>query len=132
MPEPPESAACPFCNVDPSIVIWENDLAVAFPDGFPVSSGHALVVPRRHVASWFDTTPEERQAIMEAIDAVRGGIQERLSPDGWNIGINDGAAAGQTVMHLHVHLIPRYDGDVPDPRGGIRGVIPDLACYWDE
>lgn len=98
-------------------------------DGFPASPHHALLVPKRHVATWFDASPEERRELTEAIDIARARILERASPDGYNVGFNVGSAGGQTVFHLHVHVIPRYAGDVPDPRGGIRHVIPAKANY---
>lgn len=128
MPDP----TCPFCPPDEERVFHATDLAVALWDEFPVSPGHALVIPRRHVASWFDATREERLAILDSIDVAKSAVERERRPDGWNIGINVGAAAGQTVFHLHVHLIPRYDGDVPDPRGGIRHVLPERADYWSE
>jgi superfamily II DNA or RNA helicase/diadenosine tetraphosphate (Ap4A) HIT family hydrolase len=102
---------------------------VACWDAYPVSPGHALVVPLRHVATWFEATAEERLEIVQAVDRAKEEIERRHAPDGYNIGINVGAAAGQTVFHLHVHVIPRYAGDVPDPRGGIRHVIPARANY---
>ncbi len=98
-------------------------------DRFPVAAGHALVIPRRHVTTWFDATPEEHGALVAAIERVRQEILQRHKPDGFNIGINVGAAAGQTVFHLHIHIIPRYHGDVPDPRGGVRHVIPGKGNY---
>ena len=123
---------CPFCSLeDADRVFHRDDLVVSLWDGFPVSPGHALVVPRRHVAGWFEATPDEQAALVRPLDAARAAVLERHSPDGFNIGVNVGAAAGQTVFHLHVHLIPRYAGDVPDPRGGVRRVIPDRASYWD-
>ena len=121
---------CPFCPPDEDRVFHATDLAVALWDGFPVSPGHVLVIPRRHVSSWFGATREEQAALLEAIEAGKSAVERDRSPDGWNLGVNVGAAAGQTVFHLHVHLIPRYDGDVPDPRGGIRHVVPGKADYW--
>ncbi|MBT9556603.1 MAG: HIT family protein [Myxococcales bacterium] len=109
--------------------IASNDLAFAIFDGFPVSPGHALLVPRRVVPTWFDATREEQSALMALIDDVKRVLDARFKPDGYNIGINAGVAAGQTVMHVHVHLIPRYHGDVPDPRGGIRHLIPGKGNY---
>ncbi len=125
------TGGCPFCEPDIAKVFYEDPLIRCIWDGFPVSAGHALLVPRRHVASWFDTTPPERLALIEAIDRAKAEIERARSPDGYNIGVNVGAAAGQTVFHLHVHVIPRYRGDVPDPRGGVRHVIPGKARYWD-
>jgi diadenosine tetraphosphate (Ap4A) HIT family hydrolase len=99
-------------------------------DGFPVSPGHALLVPRRHVATWFDATLEERIELAEAVEVARTAILQRHRPDGFNVGMNLGSAAGQTVPHLHLHVIPRYAGDVEDPRGGVRWVVPSKAAYW--
>jgi diadenosine tetraphosphate (Ap4A) HIT family hydrolase len=120
---------CPFCSFKHFRVIIGNDLALALRDEHPVSAGHTLVLPRRHVSSWFEVTDDERLAIIELLDQVRERLDAERSPDGYNIGINDGVAAGQTIMHLHVHLIPRYKGDVEDPRGGVRHVIPDRGNY---
>jgi diadenosine tetraphosphate (Ap4A) HIT family hydrolase len=103
---------------------------LALWDAFPVSPGHALIVPARHVASWFDATAAERAEMVELIASARASVLRDRSPDGWNVGMNLGAAAGQTVMHLHVHLIPRHAGDVADPRGGVRWVVPARADYW--
>ena len=124
------TASCAFCTLRAGRIILENDLAVAFRDGFPVSPGHTLVIPRRHVASFFDTTEAERAALLALLDAAKAGIDEEFRPDGYNVGINDGPAAGQTVPHLHLHLIPRFSGDKEDPRGGVRWIIPDKARYW--
>lgn len=108
----------------------ENEHAFWIRDGFPVSQGHSLVIPKRHIASFFETTDVERSSLMELLAAAKTAAEAELQPDGYNIGINDGAAAGQTVPHLHIHLIPRFDGDMPDPRGGVRWVIPAKADYW--
>ena len=124
------ASRCPFCSLVETRIIAGLDLAIACWDAFPVSPGHALIVPRRHVASWTEATPDEKAAILSAIDVARVHIDERHRPDGYNIGFNDGIAAGQTVMHLHVHVIPRYAGDVPDPRGGVRWVLGAKAAYW--
>ena len=91
--------------------------------------GHLLILPRRHVAGFFDASANERAALIELLDAGKALLDERYRPDGYNIGVNVGAAAGQTVLHLHVHLIPRYRGDVAEPRGGVRGVIPARQNY---
>ena len=124
------SLSCPFCSLPASRVIGENEHALWMRDAYPVSPGHSLVVPKRHIASFFEATLPEREAILALVDEARACAEAELRPDGYNIGINDGAAAGQTVAHLHVHLIPRYAGDVPDPRGGLRWVIPGKADYW--
>jgi diadenosine tetraphosphate (Ap4A) HIT family hydrolase len=109
-----------------------NENAIAINDGFPVSLGHILIVPKRHIASFFDATKEEQTSMFDLLAKMRQRIQADLNPDGFNIGINDGTAAGQTVMHLHIHLIPRYNGDMPDPRGGVRWIYPDKTAYWDK
>ena len=121
---------CPFCNLPRERVLVENDLAFAFRDGYPVSEGHTLVVPRRHVASFFETTEGEQAAMLDLLRRARAELDVSLQPAGYNVGINDGVAAGQTVMHVHAHLIPRYEGDRDDPRGGVRWVIPEKADYW--
>jgi diadenosine tetraphosphate (Ap4A) HIT family hydrolase len=121
---------CPFCNLDKSRIIMTNDHAVAFHDGFPVTLGHSLIVPKRHITSFFETIREEQAALFDLLAEMRQLLLEERSPDGFNIGINDGAAAGQTVMHLHIHLIPRYSGDTDDPRGGVRWIMPRTAPYW--
>lgn len=120
---------CPFCNLKESDALLSSELAVAFFDGYPVNPGHVLVIPRRHEANFFDLTEEERIDIFRLVDKVRELIAERYTPDGFNVGVNVGAAAGQTIFHAHVHLIPRYKGDVPQPRGGVRGVIPEKQQY---
>ena len=124
------SIDCPFCHDHRRRVLVESEFAIAIPDGYPVSEGHILVIPKRHVASLFDLPEEEQAAIWGLVAEVRRRVVERYRPDGFNIGLNDGKAAGQTVMHAHVHVIPRRDGDVTDPRGGVRWVVPDKAAYW--
>jgi ATP adenylyltransferase len=121
---------CPFCTPDPHRVFRESDLVLGLWDNFPVSPGHALLVPRRHIALWPDATPAEQQALTAAISDAMRAIAAAHDPDGYNIGINVGEAAGQTVAHLHMHVIPRYRGDVADPRGGVRWVLPQHAAYW--
>lgn len=120
---------CPFCELEKGRVFWEGELAFGLWDGYPVNPGHALIIPRRHVASWFEATDEEKGALMAGVEKAKAVIEETLRPDGYNIGVNVGAAAGQTVFHLHVHLIPRYQGDVPNPRGGVRNVIHARGNY---
>jgi diadenosine tetraphosphate (Ap4A) HIT family hydrolase len=125
-----EVKTCPFCTLKPDRILGENLHAVWIRDGFPISSGHSLVIPKRHFDSFFETTNDERQALMSLLDEAKAAADRESSPDGFNIGINDGLAAGQTVLHLHVHLIPRFVGDTPDPRGGVRWIIPEKADYW--
>lgn len=123
---------CPFCNIADDRVRYANDLTVAIRDAYPVSPGHTLVILRRHVESFFDATEEEHAAILEAVRAVKSAVDRERAPDGFNIGVNVGAAAGQTVPHVHVHVIPRHAGDVPDPRGGVRHCIPGKGYYKAE
>ena len=125
------SKPCPSCKPVPSGFVSSNDVALACDDNFPVSPGHALAIPKRHVGSWFDLTGEERNAVLELLDRLRERVIEIHKPAAFNIGINDGAAAGQTVPHVHVHLIPRYEGDQRDARGGVRRIFPDKAAYWE-
>ena len=120
---------CPFCTVPAERVIDSNDLAFVIEDAFPVSPGHALVVSQRHVESFFDLTEDEVLAIVALLHPAKARLDERDRPGGYNVGINIGPHAGQTVMHVHVHLIPRHAGDVPEPDGGVRNVIPGKARY---
>ena len=121
---------CPFCKAESERdIIASSSLSVAFFDGFPVSPGHALIIPKRHVSSFFDLSKEEQQDLLNLTDRVKQIVEERYHPDGYNIGINVGEAAGQSIFHVHMHLIPRYQGDVPNPRGGVRGVIPAKQNY---
>jgi diadenosine tetraphosphate (Ap4A) HIT family hydrolase len=113
---------CPFCNDEGAVLT--TALAYARLDKHPVARGHLLILPRRHVADWFETTPAERQAIWTLADDARGLLTRQYAPDGFNLGINVGEVAGQTIFHVHLHLIPRYRGDVENPRGGVRAVIP--------
>jgi diadenosine tetraphosphate (Ap4A) HIT family hydrolase len=128
-PTVPPSTACPFCAPPEARVFYRSDIVVGLWDSYPVSPGHALLVPCRHVPTWFDASENERAALLALLDVAKAEIDKRFRPDGYNIGINCGAAAGQTVFHLHVHLIPRFAGDVADPRGGVRYVIPAKANY---
>ncbi|MCM2334674.1 MAG: HIT family protein [Anaeromyxobacteraceae bacterium] len=122
---------CPFCQrLALPDLLAESPLAVAFKDAYPVSPGHALIVPKRHVADLFELTPEEQAALWQLLPEVKARLDARHGPAGYNIGVNLGAAAGQTVGHVHVHLIPRYFEDVADPRGGVRWVLPERAAYW--
>ena len=123
---------CPFCALPPSRILGENDHAVWIRDGFPVSRGHSLIVSKRHVGSFFVISEDERSAILSLLDQAKAAAVAEFMPDGFNVGINDGPAAGQTVAHLHVHLIPRYRGDMADPRGGVRWVLPEKADYWSD
>jgi len=122
-------ADCPFCGIVRTIS-GENDLALAFRDMYPVSPGHTLVIPKRHVASYFACTPDEKAAIWSLVDEIQSELDdEYFLPDGFNVGLNDGAAAGQTVWHCHIHVIPRRVGDMDDPRGGIRHCVTGKGYY---
>jgi len=118
---------CVFCTMDKFEL--ENELAYAIFDKYPVNKGHMLIIPKRHTANYFDLTIEERLAIDKLLFQGKQLLDETYSPDGYNIGINCGEVAGQTIFHVHVHLIPRYKGDMEDPRGGVRGVIPEKMKY---
>jgi len=124
--------ACVFCDrlARPDLVA-ENGLAVAFLDAFPLNPGHCLIVPRRHEPDFLALTPEEQSAIWTLVEPVRRYVEVEWAPDGYNIGVNVREAAGQTVAHAHLHVIPRRHGDVPDARGGIRWVVPAKARYWE-
>lgn len=121
---------CPFCTLPTERIIDSNDLAIVIRDGFPITQGHTLIIPKRHAGSFFDTSDEEKLALFELIEHAKLKLNQEFHPDSYNIGINDGPAAGQTVPHLHIHLIPRYKGDQEDPRGGVRWIIPSKAKYW--
>ena len=123
---------CPFCMLPAERILILADEALVIRDAFPVSPGHTLVIPRRHIGSFFELSDAERTCVVELLAQAKAELDLSFQPDGFNIGINDGAAAGQTVQHLHLHLIPRYLGDVPDPRGGVRWVMPGKAKYWVE
>lgn len=122
-----DQTSSPF--LDPQKWISENELAAALRDTYPVSPGHTLIVPKRIVASFFDLTEKELTACWALLLKERERLDGDLQPAGYNVGINIGATAGQTVYHAHIHLIPRFDGDHPNPRGGVRGVIPGKAQY---
>ena len=125
-------ASCPFCALPAERILLLADEALVIRDAFPVSPGHTLVVPRRHIGSFFELTDAERACMVELLAQAKAELDLSFQPHGFNIGINEGAAAGQTVPHLHLHLIPRYRGDAPDPRGGVRWVLPAKAKYWVE
>lgn len=125
-----ENQTCPFCNPDSEReLIVESATAYAMFDKFPVSMGHALIIPKKHCADYFDLTFKEQSACSFMLNTVRKIISTTFNPDGFNVGINVGEAAGQTISHVHIHLIPRYQGDVKEPRGGVRGVIPEKKNY---
>ena len=124
---------CPFCNINEKIdknrIIYEDSTWIAVLDGFPVSKGHTLLIPKRHCETYFDLNYVENGTLCATINVVKRILDTRYNPSGYNIGVNCGKSAGQTVMHCHIHIIPRYDGDIEDPRGGVRGVIPSKQKY---
>ena len=121
---------CPFCSAESEReLIASSSLSIAFFDGFPVSPGHAQIIPKWHISSFFDLSIEEQLDLLNLTDRVTRIVEERYNPDGYNIGINVGEAAGQSIFHVHLHLIPRYKGDVVNPRGGVRAVIPTKQNY---
>lgn len=121
---------CSFCKLDADRqIITESAMAYAIYDKYPVSAGHTLVIPKRHIANYFELTTKEQTACWLIINRVQKIVQQQHQPHGFNVGINVGTTAGQTVLHAHIHLIPRYEGDVDSPSGGIRGVIPDKQKY---
>lgn len=122
---------CVFCRqLATGDLVAGNALAAAFFDAFPLNPGHCLVVPRRHESNFLALSPDEQAAMWALVPTVRDRIESNHAPDGYNLGVNVGEAAGQTISHAHLHVIPRYHGDVPDPRGGIRLIIPATARYW--
>lgn len=125
------SEACPFCGLPSDRVTGRSQHAVALLDGYPVADGHSLVIPTRHVGSIFDLDESEYLDLWRLVRDVRRDLAAKYG-ESFNVGVNDGIAAGQTVMHAHVHVIPRVAGDVDDPRGGVRWIFPDRAAYWTE
>lgn len=125
-----ENPDCPFCNPDSEReLIVESATAYAIYDKFPVNVGHSLIIPKRHCADYFELSFKEQAACIFMVNKVKEIVSKRFNADGFNIGINVGEKAGQTVNHVHIHLIPRYNGDVAEPRGGVRGVIPNKQKY---
>ncbi|SMN11441.1 HIT family hydrolase [uncultured Candidatus Thioglobus sp.] len=126
------SDECIFCKLrNDERIIGECEHTITFIDNYPASLGHTLVVPKRHFATYFEATEIELLAIGKAVQLAKAILDDEFSPDAYNIGINNGLAAGQSVMHLHVHIIPRYKGDVEDPKGGVRWILKEKANYWD-
>lgn len=122
---------CVFCqNFMPNKKpLLQNKLAIAYFDEFPVSKGHILIISKRHATTFFDLTIEEQISLITLLNECKEYIDKKYNPDGYNVGLNCGEFAGQSVMHVHMHLIPRYKGDVSNPRGGIRGIIPNKKNY---
>ena len=121
---------CLFCNIPPVRIILENELAYAVRDGDPVTEMHSLIIPKRHISDYFDLTKEELIACDQLIRSLKDEISNSdNSVNGFNIGMNSGETAGQTIFHCHIHLIPRRTGDVDNPRGGVRNIIPGMGNY---
>ena len=123
---------CPFCKISTETILTAGSYCVAMLDQFPISPGHTLIIPRRHADSFFELTQEERTDMLALLDPVKSRLDAEHHPSGYNIGLNEGSAAGQTIMHVHLHVIPRYDGDQVDPRGGIRLIFPGKTRYWED
>lgn len=121
---------CPFCMIGEHVeVLCKTDIAMAILDSFPISPGHTLVIPKRHVPDYFELTAEEQNELWQLVNRCKLILQDRFHPDGFNIGINVGEMAGQSIFHVHIHLIPRYKGDVKNPKGGVRHIIPGKGYY---
>ena len=120
---------CPFCNIREDRIITSDELVYGIRDKYPVSPGHTLIITRRHVSDYFELTDDERRAMQAMLMKMKGMLDAELNPQGYNIGINVGRSAGQTIDHAHLHLIPRFEGDMPNPKGGVRGVIPEKQKY---
>lgn len=121
---------CPFCHIAFDVtILCETETALAILDRFPVSKGHTLIIPKRHTANYFDLSPEEQTELWTLVNQTKQKLHNLYHPDGYNVGININPAAGQTIFHVHIHLIPRYHNDTPHPRGGVRGVIPEKRGY---
>ena len=124
---------CPFCNIDKLVskdrIVYQDDTWIAIYDNYPVSQGHVLLIPKRHVKTFFELNILELESVGLTIGIIKMILDKKYHPTGYNIGANCGESAGQTVMHCHIHVIPRYDGDMDDPRGGVRGVIPGKQKY---
>ena len=120
---------CPFCKIEEEKILCENKHAYAIFDKYPVNKGHILVITKNHIRDYFSASKEEKEAIFTLMEECKDMLDEKYNPKGYNIGLNCGKEAGQTIMHLHLHLIPRYEGDIDDPTGGVRGVIPEKRVY---
>ncbi len=121
---------CIFCKIVDSDIVLSSKYSLAFYDKFPVNKGHLIIISRRHTSNYFDLPQIEKSDIWELVDKASELLKEKLSPTGFNIGINVNKSAGQTIHHVHIHLIPRFDNDVDDPTGGVRGVILSKQKYW--
>lgn len=121
---------CFFCSLDPSRILDSNAYCFMIRDDFPISPGHTLIIPKRHVGSFFELDAAEQHALLALLDSAKKSLDIEYQPDAYNLGLNDGPAAGQSIAHVHFHLIPRYAGDCDDPRGGVRWIVPAKANYW--
>lgn len=121
---------CIFCHIDPAKTVVENDFGIVVYDLHPVSNGHCIVIPNEHEWDYFSLPSSIRKGLDDLVVLAKEHLDAFYGPDGYNIGINNGSAAGQTIMHAHIHLIPRYMGDADDPRGGVRWIFPKRASYW--
>ena len=121
---------CFLCKLPSERIIAECKLTYTIRDGYELSPGHSLILPKRHMPTFFDVTVDEQAALFAAIQQAKQELDREFSPDGYNIGINNGEFAGQSIPHLHIHLIPRYRGDVENPKGGVRWALPERADYW--
>ena len=121
---------CPFCEIEESRVILESDIGLVIRDAFPISPGHTLVIPKKHIPSFFKLERADRDGLLDLLEKAKLNLDREYNPQSYNVGINDGPEAGQTIPHLHIHIIPRYRGDCEDPRGGVRWINPDKAKYW--
>lgn len=120
---------CIFCNVDKDRILFETTEWIAIYDRYPVTTGHTLLIPKEHFETFFDLPDRLKESLQFRMKDVKKILDDKFHPTGYNIGVNCGKSAGQTVMHCHIHIIPRYDGDMVDPRGGVRGVIPEKQKY---
>jgi len=121
--------SCPFCNINEDKIIAKNKFSYAIYDKYPVNKGHILIISKEHIRDYFDASTEVREAIFDLMEDCKSLLDNKYNLDGYNIGFNCGKEAGQTIMHFHLHLIPRYEGDIEDPTGGVRGVIPEKRVY---
>lgn len=130
------SKPCPFCQfISGEIekpILFQNDSGFVVRDGFPITDGHTLIIPKHHIGSFFEISQQQRQDLFELVDLAKVDLDKHYNPASYNIGINDGEAAGQTIPHLHIHLIPRYHEEDKDPRGGVRWLVPEKADYWSD
>lgn len=125
-----KSSGCPFCDLSYDRIIHASENGIVMRDGYPISRGHSLIIPKLHYRDFFSLPEHIRKELFQLIDIAKAELDDELNPNGYNIGINSGRAAGQTVPHLHIHLIPRFTGDMDDPRGGVRWIFPEKAKYW--